>query len=629
MSLKRLAVISAVGSHNSFNNQTISYISSYSGASGTSVEQNIIVGHAGSGTVRTTGGHHQGLQTMRPGANLHGNVNIMLGGAMLSVVITVVCFVCYCCHRNIKKRSNSIYRQQWLETEANMEIYSVEQCYDPPPSGTGGFFMDGSSTTGDYQSLPMVTNAINHTNHHPQYPYHHQHYHQQQQQQQQQHHYQYTPYPNGPPPSYDTVVAQDELLASVSRRKRTYTTASDTRRSTAGPSSHSCSDLESPDCDKQSGCPESITPLLPKTSTRSQRRCGVSASNERTYSDDPADEPLCRSVQQPYGWYDTHRDGTVETYDGETSCSCPTMANGSSISRTGDGGTIGQAVPPIYCRNCGYFVEGSRESPTSPVRLPNTLPSTHRPRTDSIELTRNETLLVDYETISAETTPARSSDGHDDVNRNNTIDDTATSADIDMLTMQMMASALPTAGPTVPLDTMNNNIPNTANETKNLRYSIGVVAPDSSSSSTSLNGEDGPGRTVTSSPNANSENNNIITDSSTAISATDHRETPATTGDIIHQCPNTSSNQCGSQTDSYLQPAGGEDPTPSVEDHTNGNDNLAVATTRNGCAETEPSGIRSLLNENGLVRLDMSQIIDNTGLPTYEAALKLESSGYV
>ncbi|XP_021697281.1 serine protease/ABC transporter B family protein tagD isoform X2 [Aedes aegypti] len=35
------------------------------------------------------------------------------------------------------------------------------------------------------------------------------------------------------------------------------------------------------------------------------------------------------------------------------------------------------------------------------------------------------------------------------------------------------------------------------------------------------------------------------------------------------------------------------------------------------------------LAENGLVRLDMSQIIDQTGLPTYEAALRLESSGYV
>lgn len=35
------------------------------------------------------------------------------------------------------------------------------------------------------------------------------------------------------------------------------------------------------------------------------------------------------------------------------------------------------------------------------------------------------------------------------------------------------------------------------------------------------------------------------------------------------------------------------------------------------------------LNKNGLIRVNMSQIIDPTGLPTYEAALKLESSGYV
>lgn len=37
----------------------------------------------------------------------------------------------------------------------------------------------------------------------------------------------------------------------------------------------------------------------------------------------------------------------------------------------------------------------------------------------------------------------------------------------------------------------------------------------------------------------------------------------------------------------------------------------------------------SSINNNGLIRVDMSQIIDRTGLPTYEAALKLESSGYV
>lgn len=35
------------------------------------------------------------------------------------------------------------------------------------------------------------------------------------------------------------------------------------------------------------------------------------------------------------------------------------------------------------------------------------------------------------------------------------------------------------------------------------------------------------------------------------------------------------------------------------------------------------------LNGNGIVRMDMSKIIDSTGLPTYDAALKLESCGYV
>uniref|UniRef100_A0A182T392 Uncharacterized protein n=1 Tax=Anopheles maculatus TaxID=74869 RepID=A0A182T392_9DIPT len=365
-----------------------------------------------------------------------------------------------------------------------------------------------------------------------------------------------------------------------------------------------------------------------------------------------AGELLCRSGQEP-DWNDTHRD------DDETaSCSCPTMSNsGTSISRAGgssnDGdGTAsntGQPVPPIYCRNCGYFVEGSRDSSTSPVVQ---ILSPCRPPADPIDLTRNETLLVDYETVSIETTPARCSiGGHNDVNRNNTIDDsgtadttTTTTVDIDMLTMQMMvASASSTVSRIIStglarqLDTMNNNSNgnNTANETKNLRYSIGTVAPDSSTggSSSPIIGEDDQTwrRTATPSTNVNSENNNIIIDSSTTttttISPMDHRETPASavTGDIIHQCPNTSSNQCCNQPpDIYCA----EEPASTGDDHTNGN---AGNEATDATTETQPAaaGIRSLLNENGLVRLDMSQIIDNTGLPTYEAALKLESSGYV
>uniref|UniRef100_A0A182NJB6 Uncharacterized protein n=1 Tax=Anopheles dirus TaxID=7168 RepID=A0A182NJB6_9DIPT len=566
---------------------------------------------------------------------------------MLSVVITVVCFVCYCCHRNIKKRSNSVYRQQWLETEANMEIYSVEQCYDPPPSGTGGFFMDGSSSTGggDYQSLPMVTSAINHANHLPQYPYHHQHY-----PQQQQHHYQYTLYPNGPPPSYDTVVAQDELLANaVSRRKRTLLHG-EVSDASAGPSSHGCPEPEAHECDKQHhpGC-TGATPLLPKTRA-SPRRCGLrtmsrtrndhATSNERRYSDDPgSDEPLCAEER---AWDDemTHRDVALDdgAVGGEASCNCPATI---SIGRTG-----GQAAPPIYCRNCGYFVEGSGDiSSTTTTAAPSshsgrTMSANRRP-VDSVELTRNDQpLLVDYET-------------GDDVNRNNLIDDssptntttttpvTSTLVDIDRL-QTMRTTVAASCAESDRLDSANNNTP--ANETENSSAGARTAA-----GSTRLVEGEARQQHATVTPNfsmTNSANNNIITDASARvdveqqqlhrlISSMDHpwesggiTGNTATGDNIIHQCPNTSSpmsNQCCNQSDSYLQPDDAPAPPPTLDDQTNGN---SRSDSQRQPPEP-PGGIRSRLGENGLVRLDMSQIIDNTGLPTYEAALKLESSGYV
>lgn len=36
-----------------------------------------------------------------------------------------------------------------------------------------------------------------------------------------------------------------------------------------------------------------------------------------------------------------------------------------------------------------------------------------------------------------------------------------------------------------------------------------------------------------------------------------------------------------------------------------------------------------VLSDNGIIRMDMSKVIDQTGLPTYDAAIKLESFGYV
>lgn len=37
----------------------------------------------------------------------------------------------------------------------------------------------------------------------------------------------------------------------------------------------------------------------------------------------------------------------------------------------------------------------------------------------------------------------------------------------------------------------------------------------------------------------------------------------------------------------------------------------------------------NILSDNGIIRMDMSKVIDQTGLPTYDAAIKLESFGYV
>lgn len=63
--------------------------------------------------------------------------------------------------------------------------------------------------------------------------------------------------------------------------------------------------------------------------------------------------------------------------------------------------------------------------------------------------------------------------------------------------------------------------------------------------------------------------------------------------------------------------------TTSNDDTNDDNNNNATVNTTTNSVDLQQ------INENGIIRLDMSQIIDSTGLPTYEAAIKLEQSGYV
>ncbi|CAL7939578.1 unnamed protein product [Xylocopa violacea] len=60
--------------------------------------------------------------------DLHGNVNILLGGAMLSGVIMVVFLMCYCCHKSIRKSRPQEYPQYW-RTEPDvhsLEVFTTE-----------------------------------------------------------------------------------------------------------------------------------------------------------------------------------------------------------------------------------------------------------------------------------------------------------------------------------------------------------------------------------------------------------------------------------------------------------------------------------------------------------------------
>ncbi|XP_055315470.1 uncharacterized protein LOC129575624 isoform X2 [Sitodiplosis mosellana] len=90
--------------------------------------------------------------------------------------------------------------------------------------------------------------------------------------------------------------------------------------------------------------------------------------------------------------------------------------------------------------------------------------------------------------------------------------------------------------------------------------------------------------------------------------------------------------------------------TPGEVEEVNGN-NLTTSTDENNTLDTNNNTERmetrsdqcqcthqrcqdspvefDVLSDNGIVRMDMSKIIDRTGLPSYDAAIKLESFGYV
>lgn len=73
-----------------------------------------------------------------------------------------------------------------------------------------------------------------------------------------------------------------------------------------------------------------------------------------------------------------------------------------------------------------------------------------------------------------------------------------------------------------------------------------------------------------------------------------------------------------------------DSPQPSTSLAAAANLQAGASTSNSSTPSTNTVAINlDCINENGIISLDMSRIIDKTGLPTYDAALKLESSGYV
>ncbi|XP_029159931.1 uncharacterized protein LOC114931939 isoform X2 [Nylanderia fulva] len=82
-----------------------------------------IYGDANNNAVPDSNGSSSTSKSGRFDADLHGNVNILLGCAMISGVIMMVVLICYCCHKNVRKHRPQEYSQYW---RAEPDIHSLE-----------------------------------------------------------------------------------------------------------------------------------------------------------------------------------------------------------------------------------------------------------------------------------------------------------------------------------------------------------------------------------------------------------------------------------------------------------------------------------------------------------------------
>ncbi|XP_001361861.5 uncharacterized protein s-cup isoform X2 [Drosophila pseudoobscura] len=450
--------------------------------------------------------------------------------AMLSLVTTILCVVCYCCHRNIKKRTEAAYRQQqhqWLETDPNMEIYSVEQCYE-----TSGLFL-GDSTDG-LSVMPTL---------------HHE-----------------------PPPSYDAVVLHEQQLLQQQQQHQQQLEQLQLQqqqilmqRISPPPGYRSSLDISThhhphgPVGGCSRGTPDGSVDAMASGSgairgggggaatAAAAAGCGAAVNKELQLA---LNAQSCCSLQR----------AEVESMWNATEMESMWNAGAAAVAARRGNCLEMETVPPPPA--VPLALQGRKHGGQQGFGL-NTLGRRYLQQSHQHSHYRQGCPLCGKFRYEAE--------AEDEVSP------CALSVESGLNVGSMRSSEVP---------------PEDANENRMLASAELATCP--CPCSTNCDNEDGNG-------------NHMIGESQPEDEANGNAK-PAT------------------------QEAINETTTTTITDVNDENDNASVAATSSARNEEELAAASqdlSNINENGFISLDMSKIIDRSGLPTYEGALKLESSGYV
>ncbi|XP_067631939.1 probable basic-leucine zipper transcription factor S [Eurosta solidaginis] len=589
-----------------------------------------LIGHNPGGGIGSisSGGNDGGHQTYSH--TIKGNANLLLCGAMLSVVTTILCVVCYCCHRNIKKRTEAAYRQQhqWLDNDPNMEIYSVEQSYETSchflPESSDGFTTMATLHHEPPPSYDAVVamqeqQLLQQQLYQQQYLLHQQQ--QQQQQQQPQTHMQH----NSPPPGYRSTLAVNVMTtptisASAAASNMTINALTNGSNNDLNGScnlSISGNSVGGNSCNNFFACSKSNAPIS---------RCNVNNSDTSFLNMKKAlNAQSCCSLQRAEVenmWNAAAAAVAVRASRATSSpCGAASLTSGNFSSSSNTNNNRSHISPMLLTRKTlpAKFTtktNGRRYQPHHSTYYRRGCPLCGKFRYDG-----DETLTLSME--SALDAPTTSS----------------------ALTVATNATTVAPKPPAI-VDASNNNV---------------LVLDDSCPKLTTMDEE---------------QNTNVMTTQASQQVAGEHimakvitPGAPLTSEDEQCACVVNILEYSTKGSDSDFNGNNNNNSMKVIPASTNGNENctMIIDQNANGQAMTEElkkeikssasdAGV-ALINENatsstpngniaptvlpedttlddlnsssGLIRVNMSKIIDETGLPTYEASSTLESSGYV